>query len=92
MFVVGSSPVGSLITMVFAVLQLAILGRILLSWVDPSPYPDNALKRVLWTLSEPVLAPLRRVIPPMGMFDVSPMVAIIVLIVAERILLALFGG
>jgi YggT family protein len=92
MFEVGTSPVGSLISLVFTVLQLAILGRILLSWVDPSPYPDNPLKRVLWFLSEPVLAPLRRLIPPVGMFDISPMVAIIVLIVAERILLALFEG
>jgi YggT family protein len=91
-FVVGSDPLASLISLAFAVFQLAILGRILLSWVDPSPFPDNALKRVLWALSEPILAPLRRLIPPVGMFDLTPMVAIIVLVVVERILLALLGA
>jgi YggT family protein len=91
-FTVGSSSLGGLVSLVFSVLQLAILGRILLSWVDPSPFPDNALKRVLWALTEPVLAPLRRVIPPVGMFDVTPMVALIVLMVVEQLLLALLGG
>jgi YggT family protein len=87
-----SSPVATAIEMVFVVLQLAILGRILLSWVDPSPFPDNGLKRVLWALTEPILDPLRRVIPPLGMFDMTPMVAIIVLIVLQQLLLSLFGG
>lgn len=87
-----SNPAAAMVQLLFAVLQLAILGRILLSWVDPSPFADNALKRLLWALTEPLFQPLRRVIPPVGMFDLTPMAALVLLIVAERLLLALVGG
>lgn len=60
-------------------LQLAVLGRVILSWVDPSPFPNNRLKEILWTITEPILGPIRRVLPPVGMFDLSAIVALLVL-------------
>jgi YggT family protein len=59
------------------VLSLAILIRILLSWfpVDPS----NPIIRVLFEITEPILAPFRRVIPRIGMFDLSPLAALLVI-------------
>jgi len=51
---------------------LVLLVRAVLSWFPTSP--DSGLwpvHRALWSLTEPVLAPLRRVIPPLGMFDLS---------------------
>ena len=66
-----------LIVTVLQALEIAILIRVLYSWIDPSPYPGNAIKRVLWILTDPILEPLRRVIPPLGMFDISPIVALI---------------
>lgn len=72
-------------------LQLAILVRVLLSWVDNSPYPDSRWKEILFTVTDPVLNPLRRVIPPVGgMIDLTPMAAIILLQVLEG-LVASFG-
>ena len=59
------------------VLWFAILIRVILSWfpVDPS----NPIIRILWEITEPVLAPFRRVIPRIGMFDLSPIAAFLVI-------------
>ena len=59
------------------VLWFAILIRVILSWfpVDPS----NPIIRILWEITEPVLAPFRRVIPRIGMFDLSPLAAFLVI-------------
>jgi YggT family protein len=60
--------------------------RAVLSWFPySSNSPLNGVRRVIFTLTEPVLAPFRRIIPPVGMFDLSFLVAFIVvqLIVSE---------
>ena len=50
-----------------------------LSWFPYSTdSPLNPVRRVVFTLTEPVLAPFRRIIPPVGMFDLSFLVAFIV--------------
>ena len=56
-----------------------LLARAVLSWFPYSAEsPLNPLRRVIFAATEPILAPFRRVIPPIGMFDVSFLVAIIV--------------
>jgi YggT family protein len=58
---------------------LILVVRALLSWFPYSAdSPINPVRRVVFTLTEPVLAPFRRVIPPVGMFDLSFLVAFIV--------------
>jgi len=59
------------------VFSLAIIARVILSWFSPSP--TNRLAIILYQLTEPFLAPLRRIIPRVGMFDFTPVVAIILL-------------
>jgi len=59
------------------VLTLAIIFRAILSWF--SPRPTNILAVILYRVTEPLLAPLRRIIPRIGMIDFTPMVAIILL-------------
>ena len=54
---------------------LVLIGRIILSWFPVQP--GTAIASILFELTEPILAPLRRVIPPLGMFDLSPLVAFI---------------
>ncbi len=58
------------------VLTFAIFIRVILSWVSPRP---NVLTVILEKITEPILAPLRRIIPMAGMFDLTPLVAIILL-------------
>ncbi len=59
------------------VLTLAIIFRAILSWF--SPRPTNMLVVIVYRVTEPLLAPLRRIIPRAGMFDFTPLVAIILL-------------
>jgi YggT family protein len=66
-------------------LSLAILIRVLLSWV-PMRLPWG-LGEFVWGITEPILAPIRRALPFMGGMDFSPVVALIAIQVFESILL-----
>ena len=59
------------------ILTWVIILRVILSWF--SPRPTNRLAIILYRVTEPLLAPLRRIIPRAGMFDFTPLVAIILL-------------
>ena len=59
------------------ILSIAIICRAILSWF--SPRPTNRLAIILYRVTEPMLAPLRRIIPRVGMIDFTPLVAIILL-------------
>jgi YggT family protein len=63
--------------MLLNVLSIAILIRVLLTWfpIDPS----NPIVRILYDVTEPILAPLRKVIPRIGMFDLSPIAAMLLI-------------
>ena len=54
-----------------------VLGRMLMSWVDPSG--RNQVSRFLIQSTEPMLAPVRRMLPPTGMIDWSSFIVLIVL-------------
>ena len=57
---------------------LVLIGRLILSWFPVRPGTAMAsIASILFELTEPILGPLRRVIPPLGMFDLSPLVAFI---------------
>jgi len=60
---------------------LAIFVRIIFLFVGVGY--GNRLMRFLYRITEPLLAPLRRMVPPVGMFDLSPMVAIIIVWVCK---------
>jgi YggT family protein len=58
---------------------LVLFARAILSWFPYShDSPLNPVRRVVFVLTEPVLAPFRRIVPPVGMFDLSFLVAFIV--------------
>jgi YggT family protein len=50
---------------------LILFGRMIFSWLPPTSGGTATIARLLYDLTEPVLAPMRRVIPPAGMFDLS---------------------
>jgi YggT family protein len=60
---------------------IVILGAVIMSWFPIAPGgPADSVFRVLRSLTDPVLVPLRRVIPPVGgMLDLSPMIVLLVL-------------
>ncbi len=65
------------------VLWLLLLGRVLLSWFNPRF--EGPVARFLYETTEPLLAPIRRVLPQMGMIDLSPLVLILLLGVLMRL-------
>jgi YggT family protein len=67
----------SFVDLLFTILIYAIVGRALLSWFNLGP--GNPIIRLLYEITEPILAPMRRVIPMIGMLDISPIVAILLL-------------
>ncbi len=68
---------GGLLAAAIRLLILAIFFRAILSWFVRDP--NNPIVRVLDQITEPILEPLRRIIPRMGMMDISPLVAIVLL-------------
>jgi YggT family protein len=69
--------VGHLLYGLLALYTLLIFIRIVFSWAMTSH--SNRVMRFLVNTTEPLLGPLRRTIPPVGMFDISPFVAFIIL-------------
>jgi len=64
-------------------LWLVVLGRVLVSWVDPQF--GKPISRFLFETTEPLLAPVRRVLPQAGMFDFAPLVVLLLLGVLMRL-------
>jgi YggT family protein len=78
--------IGVIITWTFGILQLALIIRVISSWVRISEYS----RWIRWTipLTEWLLRPLRNLIPPLaGTIDLSPLIAFFVLAILRRILL-----
>ncbi|MCC6703445.1 MAG: YggT family protein [Thermomicrobiales bacterium] len=72
-----SSEVISLVNLVVNVFTILIIGRALLSWFDPGM--QTPVGRVLRDVTEPIIAPIRQVMPSLGMFDLSPIVALLLI-------------
>ena len=54
-----------------------IIARAIISWLNPNPY--NPLMRIICTITDPILEPIRRLLPDMGGLDISPFVAIVII-------------
>ena len=74
------------IWLLFQIVTFAIFFRVILSWF--SLRPDNPILIILYEITEPILSPIRRVVPRIGMFDITPMVAILLLSVIRLLLYA----
>jgi YggT family protein len=77
-----------IINLVFGVYEFLIFIRVLLSWVNINP--NHPLVRTLYSLTDPLLKPIQRLIPPIGgTIDISPAVALILLYIVQRVLISL---
>lgn len=72
------------------ILYFAIFGRIILSWIDPGG--GNRVSQILFEVTEPILGPIRRIMPNTGMLDLSPMVAIFLLYLLRDLILKALSG
>ena len=77
MFVLGNFiiAVAQIIGAISTILTWIIIIRALISWVNPDPY--NSIVQFLYRVTEPILIPIRRILPAMGGFELSPIVALV---------------
>jgi YggT family protein len=62
------------------ILNVALIGRVLMSWINVGPTsPIYPVTTILYQVTEPVLAPIRRILPKFGTMDFSPMVALLII-------------
>jgi YggT family protein len=78
--------VARLAQLLIYVIMFCIIALVILSWVQPQSY--NPVLGLLNSLSAPVMRPARRLLPPMGGLDLSPIIVFIVLGVLLRLLVA----
>ncbi len=82
------AALGSLTGLLFNIFIFAIIIQALLSWVMPGAY--HPAMGLLLSLTEPVLRPIRNIVPPMSGIDLSPLFAIILLTVLKKLVVPLF--
>ncbi len=71
-----SPDAARLIASLIQIYSFILLARIVLSWI-PNVEPSNPIVQLLYQVTEPVLDPVRRAIPPLGAIDISPIVVFI---------------
>jgi YggT family protein len=81
------SKIESFLNAFLLVYILLILAYIILSWVR-LPYSTwvNRIQRFLYDVCDPYLRIFRRFVPPIGPLDLSPMIAVLVLVVLQQVL------
>lgn len=72
------------IDLMLQTLWFVVLGRVLVSWVDPAG--SGRIARILIEMSEPILGPVRRILPSTAGIDFSPIVVMILLQVLRSFL------
>lgn len=79
---------GSIISLLASLVSLysfIIFVRVLLTWI-PGLDPYNPIVQFLHQITDPVMEPARRIIPPIGMIDISPIVVMVVMSILAQIL------
>jgi YggT family protein len=73
-----------MLIMLLDLYSLVLLASVVLSWVQLSE--DNAFVKIVRQLTDPVLEPVRKVVPPVGGFDLSPVLVILALNLLKALL------
>ena len=76
-----TDTLSQLVTSFLRVLMWLIIGRSLMSWFPNAR--GNRIVELLYQITDPILMPLQRLVPRIGMIDISPIVAVLILIALE---------
>lgn len=79
-----------ILNLFLTILMFAIVARALISWFDRGM--QSPISQILIQITEPIIGPIRRVLPTAGMLDFSPIVAILVIFVLQRMLAVAVAG
>ena len=81
----------ALIRLAFQAFYVLLIIRVVLSWL-PGVAQDHPAAEFVFRATSPILTPIRRVMPPVGGLDLSPLVAILLLSVVQTLVLNLLEG
>lgn len=76
--------IADLIALWLTVLLVAVIIKVILSWINPGHY--NPVIGLVDKIAEPVLRPIRKLLPPLGGFDLSPLFASLLILVAKMLI------
>ncbi|MEP0764174.1 MAG: YggT family protein [Chloroflexota bacterium] len=79
--------VAMLVQLFVQLYSLVILARVLMSWVNIDPY--SPLARTIFNLTEPILAPIRNLLPQTAGLDFSPIIAMVLLQIVGQMLVTM---
>lgn len=79
-----------IVNVIFEVYTFLIIAQVLMSWIPHDRY--HPIFRFIEDVTEPVLGPCRRLIPALGGIDFSPIIALMLLELLRRVILALVAG
>ncbi len=87
MFILGNfiSALAYVINALLFIMYWLILIRALLSWVNPDPF--NPIVQFLMRVTEPVLEPVRRLLPPLAI-DISPFIVFLIIVFLQKFLIS----
>jgi YggT family protein len=72
-----------LLISILNILTLLLFARAICSWIDPGF--RSTIGRMLFEITEPIIAPVRQVVPPVGMLDLSIMVTLFILVILRQL-------
>jgi len=78
--------IADLVSLFLSIFLIAILIQVILSWVNPGIY--NPVIGLVNTLATPALRPIQKLIPPVGGIDLSPLFAMLMIMVAKMLIIA----
>ncbi len=84
------NAIATLVNVILTVYIWIIIGRAVVSWVNADP--DNPIVRFLVQVTEPLLSRIRRVLPVMGGFDLSPLVLLLAIIFIQSFIVPTLRG
>ncbi|HLO04972.1 MAG TPA: YggT family protein [Symbiobacteriaceae bacterium] len=87
--------IGQTISLFLTVLYVLLLARVLISWFRPRYKTSRngwffSLEELTWRATEPMLAPIRRILPQSGMIDFAPLILFFLLRVLQSLVLSIF--
>lgn len=90
------STLATIVSLLIGIYQFLIFIRVLLSWINVDPYRpriDHPIVDLLIAITDPILKPFRRAIPPIGgAVDISPIVVLFGLEIIRRVVYSVLSG
>jgi YggT family protein len=80
----------SILSYALTAMQIAIIARALFSWFDPTG--RTPIGQLLFKITDPIIVPIRRLLPSAGFVDFSPIVALIAILILQRVLAGVQGS